>query len=184
MVELSPNLRTFVSVAAALLVTSFTECGNSAAVGAREGLSGNMKFLGVDESPLTDLEELTKPLPRDHYAILRCGGLDERANRGAGSAYWWCNMAFEAGHMKPELPPMIGFSFGIQAWDTWSKCVQNPPQCPTAHLHGVFLPSLRMFRKCFADSACAFQRHPPDCIARTPAGSLSACLLTMPAFVH
>ena len=101
------------------------------------GSSLGQLYLGTT-NPMTEIEELTLPLAADHAHILRCGGLDRRADRGSGSGYAWCNMVFEAGYQKPYLPKLRGFSFGIQAWDTWSKYMVNHKGVHEMHLFDCF----------------------------------------------
>jgi hypothetical protein len=91
------------------------------------------KLLGSLE-PMTEIDEYTAPKflsSSEKYSLENvCGGLDRRADRGAGAGYAWCNLAFEAGTAIASLPPLIGLSYGIQAFDTWSKFMVR------AHVHG------------------------------------------------
>jgi len=96
------------------------------------------KLLGSLE-PMTEIDEYTAPKfsSSEKYSLENvCGGLDRRADRGAGAGYAWCNLAFEAGTAIASLPPLIGLSYGIQAFDTWSKFMVR------AHVHGC-LPCLQ-----------------------------------------
>lgn len=149
------NARPRMSVAiaaAAILLTCLAERGESAPAAPpykemsdyiaevkkqKRGASLGELFIG-SKLPMTEIEELTLPLVADHAHILRCGGLDRRADRGSGSGYAWCNMVFEAGYQKPYLPKLVGFSFGIQAWDTWSKYMVNHKGVHEMHLFDCF----------------------------------------------
>jgi hypothetical protein len=96
------------------------------------------KLLGSLE-PMTEIDEYTAPKnsSSEKYSLENvCGGLDRRADRGAGAGYAWCNLAFEAGTAIASLPALIGLSYGIQAFDTWSKFMVR------AHVHEC-LPCLQ-----------------------------------------
>jgi len=60
-----------------------------------------------------------------------CGGFDTEATNGPGAASWWCRRVLDAAVAGMGDNGLVGLSYGIFTWDTWSKRMSNHYRIPT-----------------------------------------------------
>jgi len=84
-------------------------------------------FFTLDDRALTSfgsaLEKLTR-VPKEMTDV-RCSGINSKASRGSGAAYYWCISVIQG------TPNPLGLSYGIRDWDTWSRYMAEQYQVPT-----------------------------------------------------